>query len=122
MYIPGIVKHAIISNKGMMHYTNGAKPEQYNNFGILQINKKRYVVVLPKEPDSATSGIKKIYKGMLWKIDVEDNIPIITSQHFQYFSQSATNINTAVKAFNRYYRDSPYEPGELIEIFTINPK
>lgn len=120
MYVANIVKQAVISNKGILHLTDGTKPEQYNNFGILLINKNRYVVTLPKESNEPIPGIKTKYTGMLWKIDIKDSLPILTSHHFHYFSQSGLHLKAAVKAFNRYYKDSEYEPGEIIEMFTIN--
>ncbi len=69
MYVANLVKQAVISNRGILHFEDNVKPEQYSNFGVLLIGEDKYIVTLPKESDRPIPGIKTKYIGMLWKVD-----------------------------------------------------
>lgn len=114
-----LVKKAIIEVRGLIHYKGDLPPYRYRHFGILSIKDAKHLVILPEEPSEKNSVGVGEYKGLLWEVILDNGVPVMTGQHFHFFSHRSTNINEAVKAFNSYYRFSKLQPGEISQVFTI---
>lgn len=118
-----VIKKAIIEHNGVIHYKSDMTPCRHSTFGILKLKDERKMVLLPERPNYRGGELERVpYKGMLWEIELIDGVPTVSGKHYHFFNYTACNIETAVKAFNYYYKYSKYEPGEIVKLLIIEDK
>jgi|JFJP01.1.fsa_nt_gi hypothetical protein len=121
MHSDKTVQKALIKTNGLIDYKILGISEKITNAATLIIGSGKFIVTLPKAtPDTIKTSLN-LYKGMLWLIEVEKGLPIVKSKHFQFFNEKAATIESAIYKFNRYYKNSVYEPGQLINLISFSP-